>query len=360
MERILNSVLWFLGCGVLVCGWSGCDSVSDPGSGHSSADLSLRCGEEIRPTARPWEKGALSETRRGEGPFQIVTTIGMVTDIVRQVAGERAQVTGLMREGVDPHLYQPTRDDVQKLTSADVVFYCGLNLEAQMQSLFTRQAKAGKPFFAVSDGISRGFFHSPPEFEGHYDPHIWGNIEAWSLCVDYIAHALSEYDPEGADTYAANAKQYRSQLAALHEYAQRVIGSIPKEKRVLITAHDAFGYFSCAYEIPVKSAQGISTESEAGVNDVNRLVDLIVARKVQAIFAESSVNAKNMRAIQEGAQQRGQEVTIGGELFSDAMGPAGTYEGTYVGMMDHNVTTIALALGGEAPKQGFRGKLKGE
>lgn len=357
MSRLSRGSIWLLGLGALISSWGGCGPSKSSESSHSSLDLELRCGTETRPKARSSEVFALSETRTGEGPFQIVTTIGMVTDIVRQVAGERATVTGLMQEGVDPHLYQPTRDDVQKLMDADVVIYCGLNLEARMQSLFTRQAKEGKPVFAVSDGISRGFFHSPPEFKGHSDPHIWGNIEAWSLCVGYVARALAEYDPEGKDIYATNAKNYRSQLAELHEYASRVIGSIPKEKRVLITAHDAFGYFSCAYEIPVKSAQGISTESEAGVNDVNQLVELIVARKIQAIFAESSINEKNMLAIQEGASERGQDVTIGGELFSDAMGPVGTYEGTYIGMMDHNATTIAIALGGEAPKRGFQGKL---
>jgi manganese/zinc/iron transport system substrate-binding protein len=264
-----------------------------------------------------------------------------------------------MKEGVDPHLYQPTRDDVDQLMSADVVFYSGLNLEtSRMQQVFTQQAEAGKPVFAVTDGISRGYLHSPPEFEGHYDPHVWGDIAAWSLCVDYIARALSAYDPAGAEQYAQNATAYRAQLSEMEKYAQEAIASIPEEKRVLITAHDAFAYFSCAYQIPVQSAQGISTESEAGVNDVNRLVDLIVARKIQAIFVESSVNQKNMLAIIEGANQRGQNVEIGGELFSDAMGPAGTYEGTYLGMLDHNITTIVHALGGKAPEKGLHGKLK--
>jgi manganese/zinc/iron transport system substrate-binding protein len=176
--------------------------------------------------------------------------------------------------------------------------------------------------------------------------------------VEYIARALSAYDPAGAEQYAQNATAYRAQLSEMEKYAQEAIASIPEEKRVLITAHDAFAYFSCAYQIPVQSAQGISTESEAGVNDVNRLVDLIVARKIQAIFVESSVNQKNMLAIIEGANQRGQNVEIGGELFSDAMGPAGTYEGTYLGMLDHNITTIVHALGGKAPEKGLHGKLK--
>ncbi len=346
--------------GVLGCGRSESTPSVNP---HSSLEVTLRCGSETKPAARdpkeiPIE---LTTTYSGSEPFQIVATIGMVTDIVRQVAGDRANVTGLMGEGVDPHLYQPTRDDVIKLRNADVIFYAGLHLEANdMRSLFTQQAESGKPVFAVTDNISRGYLHSPPEFEGHFDPHIWGDIAAWGLCVEYIARALSAYDPQGEETYTKNAKAYQAELAELAEYAAKSIGSIPEEKRVLITAHDAFSYFSCAYQIPVKSAQGISTESEAGVNDVNGLVDLIVARKIQAIFVESSVNQKNMLAIIEGAKDRGQDVTVGGELYSDAMGPAGTYEGTYIGMMDHNITTITRALGGEAPERGLHGQLTNE
>lgn len=349
--------------GILVVGMLGCGSgdVTPTVNPHSSLELALRCGEEARPTARDPEEIPieLSQTRTGSEPIQIVTTIGMVTDIVREVAGDRAVVTGLMNEGVDPHLYQPTRDDVVKLANADVIFYSGLHLEAsKMQSIFAEQAGAGKPVFAVTDGISRGYLHSPPEFQGHYDPHVWGDIAAWSLCVDHIARALSTYDPDGEERYANNAKAYQEKLTELADYAARSIASIPEEKRVLITAHDAFSYFSCAYQIPVKSAQGISTESEAGVNDVNSLVDLIVARKIQAIFVESSVNQKNMLAIIEGARQRGQDVAVGGELYSDAMGRKGTYEGTYLGMMDHNITTIVHALGGTAPERGLHGQLQ--
>jgi manganese/zinc/iron transport system substrate-binding protein len=358
--RALWSVLGLLGIVVFAC--AGCGGKSSPSSNpHSNLEVTLRCGEETKPSPRPEEEVPieLKATHAGAEPFEIVTTIGMVTDIVRQVAGDRANVTGLMNEGVDPHLYQPTRDDAITLRDADVVFYSGLHLEASaMQSLFRQQAEAGKPVFAVTDILSRGYLHSPPEFEGHYDPHVWGDIAAWSLCVEHIARALSAYDPEGAESYAANAKAYRQKLEKLAEYAAKSIASIPEEKRVLITAHDAFSYFSCAYQIPVKSAQGISTESEAGVNDVNSLVDLIVARKIEAIFVESSVNEKNMLAIIEGAKQRGQEVTVGGELYSDAMGPKGTYEGTYLGMMDHNITTITRALGGEAPERGLHGQLE--
>ena len=341
-----------MGCGA----FDGSSEVGSSDTGRTSTDVELRCGRESTPTAAD-ASFQLKHARTGTAPIQIVTTIGMVTDIVRQVAGEEAEVNGLMSEGVDPHLYNPTRDDVQKVMSAEVIFYSGLNLEARLQDTFSGMAREGKPVFAVTDGLSRGFLHHSPDFEGHPDPHVWGDVAAWSLCVDYVAKALSAYDPAHADTYVENARAYRSQLNQLNDYVTQVIGSIPEEQRILVTAHDAFGYFSCAYQIPVKSAQGITTESEAGVNDVNRLVDLLVARKLPAIFVESSVNQKNMLAVVEGAGQRGQTVAIGGELYSDAMGTSGTYEGTYIGMLDHNATTIARALGGNAP--GF-GKMKAE
>lgn len=294
---------------------------------------------------------------QGKGPFQIVTTCGMVTDIVRQVAGDQAEVTGLMGEGVDPHLYKPTRNDVKRLTSADVVFYSGLMLEGRMADTFNRIARTGKPVYAVTEQLDQAYLREPPEFEGHWDPHVWMDVAAWSQCVEMVANGLSEYDPSHAADYRRRAAEYRQQLAELDDYTRRVIGSIPKQQRVLITAHDAFGYFARAYDIEVHSVQGISTESEAGVDDVNKLVDFLVERKIGAVFVESSVNPKSVQAVIEGAAAQGHTVRVGGELYSDAMGPTGAYAGTYIGMIDHNATLIARALGGEAPAGGFQGKL---
>jgi manganese/zinc/iron transport system substrate-binding protein len=184
------------------------------------------------------------------------------------------------------------------------------------------------------------------------------DVAAWMKCVDAVAAALAEYDPPHADDYRANADGYRARLRDLHDYVGGVIGSIPPAQRVLITAHDAFNYFGRSYGIEVRGIQGISTESEAGLDDINKLVDFIVQRKIPAVFVESSVSDKNVRALVEGAQQRGHPLRIGGSLFSDAMGASGTYEGTYIGMLDHNATTIARALGGEAPAGGMQGRLR--
>jgi manganese/zinc/iron transport system substrate-binding protein len=300
--------------------------------------------------------GRCSAAAPAKRPFTIVTTVAMVTDIVREVAGDKAQVVGLIGPGVDPHLYKATRDDVAKLMSADVIFYSGLMLEGKMTDSLIKVSR-GKPVCAVTERIDEKFLLEPEGMAGHFDPHVWMDVSAWSQCVDAVATALGEYDSANAESYRANAAAYRKQLEALHEYGKQVIATIPERGRVLITSHDAFNYFGRAYGLNVMGVQGISTESEAGLQDLNRLVDDIVRHDVKAVFVESSVSPKSIQSLIEGAASRGKAVTIGGELFSDAMGAAGTYEGTYIGMLDHNITLVTRALGGEAPERGLQGKL---
>ena len=300
---------------------------------------------------------AVAAPKKLPANYTIVTTCGMVTDIVREVAGDKAKVNGLMGEGVDPHLYKPTRDDVAKLLNADVVFYSGLMLEGRMSDTFLKVARKGASVFAVTELLDEKFLLEPEEFHGHTDPHVWMDISGWMEAVKVVARSLAEVDPEHSAFYEQNAKRYNAQLSKLDDYAKKSLSSIPKERRVLITAHDAFNYFGRAYGIEVRGIQGISTESEAGVADINTLVSYLVERKIPAIFVESSVSDKNIRALVEGSKSRGHAVRIGGELFSDAMGKPGTYEGTYLGMIDHNVTLITRSLGGEAPERGFQGRL---
>lgn len=292
-------------------------------------------------------------------PQTIVTTTAMITDIVRAVVGERATVTGLIGEGVDPHLYQPTTSDITTLREADVIFYNGLLLEGKMTDTFVRLARS-KPVYAVTELLDPETLITPDGNEGHADPHVWMDVQLWGKSVEVVANVLIELDPEHAATYTANRDAYLAEFEALDKYVRDRIASIPADQRVLITAHDAFNYFGRAYELEVIGIQGISTESEAGVDDINRLVDLLVTRKVPAVFVETSVADKSVRALIEGAANRGHTVTIGGTLFSDAMGTPGTYRGTYLGMVDHNATTIARALGGEAPSTGRTGKLTAE
>ncbi|MBS0201970.1 MAG: zinc ABC transporter substrate-binding protein [Planctomycetes bacterium] len=289
--------------------------------------------------------------------IKIVTTTGMVTDIVRQVVGSHAEVTGLIEAGGDPHIFKPKVSHVKQLSEADVVFYSGLMLEGRMGETFTQLQRSGKPVFAVTESLDKEYLQSPPDFAGHYDPHVWMDVKAWSKCVEHVAESMSKVDEAHAAEYRVNADAYQKELAILHEYVKTSIRSIPESQRVLVTAHDAFEYFSRAYDIEVKSVQGVTTESEAGVQDVNRLVDFLVERKLPAIFVESSVNQKNIEAVIEGAKSRGVTVNIGGQLFSDAMGVEGSYEGTYIGMIDHNATLITKALGGEVKDKGMNGKL---
>ena len=288
---------------------------------------------------------------------QIVATVGMLADIVAAVAGDRADVRSLMGPGVDPHLHKPTRRDVRALASADVIFYVGLTLEGRMADALERLRLSGRNVVAVGEVIPHDQLRYPDEFEGHPDPHVWMDVRLWSRCVDRVAIALAEFDPAGAKTYQKNATGYRARLDELDDYVRRVIATIPDQQRQLVTAHDAFGYFSRAYEIPVRSVQGITTESEAGLADISGLVEFLVAKRVPAIFIETSLSPRNLRAVLEGAKARGSEITIGGELFSDAMGHQGTYEGTYIGMIDHNATVIVRALGGDAPPRGMAGRL---
>jgi manganese/zinc/iron transport system substrate-binding protein len=287
----------------------------------------------------------------------IVTTTAMVGDIVANVAGDRAAVNTLMGPTIDPHLYRPTQDAVRALLAADAIFYNGLNLEGKMSDTFVQVARSGKPVFAVTEKIDESFLLSPEEFAGHFDPHVWMDPKGWIEATRVVMSAMRDIDSGHAESHQKRGEAFIARLAALDAYARAAIATIPPARRILITAHDAFNYFGRAYGLEVRGIQGISTDSEAGLREIEALVDLLVARGIPAVFTETSVSDKNIQALIEGAGQRGQRVAIGGRLFSDAMGAPGTYEGTYLGMIDHNVTMIVRALGGEAPPRGMSGLL---
>ena len=294
---------------------------------------------------------------RRRAPLNVVTTTGMVADLVRTVGGDRVKVSQLMGEGVDPHLYKATRSDMGAMLGADVVFYNGLLLEGKLSDALVRIATSGKPVFAVTELIDEGALLQPDGNEGHFDPHVWMDPRAWTKAVDVVRDKLAQRDPEGAAMFQANAANLQRDIEALDAYAERVLQSVPADRRVLVTAHDAFNYFGRRYGFEVLGIQGVSTESEAGLKQIENLVNLLVTRKIPAVFVESTIPERSVRALIAGAKAKGHAVIIGGELFSDAMGKPGTYEGTYVGMIDHNVTTIARALGADAPPKGFRGQL---
>jgi manganese/zinc/iron transport system substrate-binding protein len=253
-------------------------------------------------------------------------------------------VQGLMGAGVDPHLYKARESDVNKLENADVVFYNGLHLEAQMVNILEQMDRLGTRAVEVTETIDRSLLFTPPQFAGNYDPHVWFDVEMWMKTVEVIRDTLSEMDPGSAGIFQANAETTLADLRDLDAYVSEQIQRIPPERRVLVTAHDAFSYFGAAYGMEVIGLQGISTESEASTADVQALARLIAERRIPAVFVESSVPRRNVEAVQAAVRAEGFEVTIGGSLFSDAMGDTGTLEGTYVGMVRHNVDTIVAAL----------------
>ncbi len=307
-------------------------------------------------TARMSKDNAGQEKSGKQARIQVIATVGMVADLVKKVGQDRIEVTQIMGPGVDPHLYKATRDDVQAIMGGDLVFYSGLMLEGKMIDTLVKLGR-GKKVVAITEGLDESLLLEPEEFQGHYDPHIWMDVSAWGKCLTVIANTLSEHDPKNASEYQTAAEAFEAELMKLHQYGVECVATIPKESSVLITSHDAFNYFGRAYGLEVMGVQGISTESEAGLQRINEFVDLIVDRKVRAVFVESSVPRKNIDSLIDGAKSRGHEVIVGGELFSDAMGSPGTYEGTYLGMLDHNITTVTHALGGTAPENGFAGKL---
>lgn len=288
--------------------------------------------------------------------LSIAATTGMVADTVARVAGDRVKVHALMGPAVDPHLFRPTRTDIAKLAGADVIFYNGLYLEAQMEALLTDLA-ARKPVIAIAERVPKHLLLANADYPDKFDPHVWMDPKLWTHAVEAVRDALIAADEAGREQYTTNAARMIGELNRLAEYASASLASVPEGQRVLVTAHDAFNYFGRAYNFQVLGIQGISTESEAGLKQIEDMVATLVERNIRAIFVETSVSDRNVKALIEGAGVRGHSVIIGGELYSDAMGAAGTYEGTYIGMIDHNATVITRALGGDAPVRGLNGQL---
>lgn len=300
--------------------------------------------------------GILSPGQAKASSVDVVATTAMIADAVSEVGGDRVQVITLMGPGVDPHAYRQTRSDIVNMSRADLVLWNGLYLEAQLEDLLNKLSER-QSVVALGDRVSKDLLLAHDDYQNRFDPHLWMDPEKWRFVVEGVRDALIAVDSWGEDTYRANAERYLKDLADVSAYATSRLATVPSESRVLLTAHDAFNYFGDAYGFEVMGIQGISTESEAGLKRIQDLVDMIVERNISAVFVESSVSDRNIRALIEGAAAKGHTVTIGGELFSDAMGQPGTYEGTYIGMIDHNTTIITRALGGATEPRGMNGRL---
>ena len=268
----------------------------------------------------------------------------MITDLVKNIGGKKINVQGLMGSGVDPHLFKASEGDVSKLANADIIFYGGLHLEGKLVEVFEKMSRQNIKTIAVSDALDKTTLIASELFPGNYDPHIWFNIDYWIQITQYVADQLSKTDPENKLFYETNAKNYIKKLEVLKKEITATIQTLPKEKRILVTAHDAFSYFGKAYDFEVVGLQGLSTATEAGVQDVQKLATFIIDKKVKAIFVESSVPKRTIEALQAAVTSKGHDVSIGGTLYSDALGNSGSMEGTYIGMFQYNVNTIVNAL----------------
>jgi len=280
-----------------------------------------------------------------DGRLRVVATIGMISDLAVRVGGEHVVVEGLMGPGVDPHLYKASAGDVRRLARADLVLYNGLHLEAAMGEVLEEMGRR-KHTVAVTDGIPRSALTAPPEFNGNYDPHVWFDVRLWRYAAEAVIEALVEADSAHAAEYRARGAELLREMEALDAWVRERALEVPAERRVLITAHDAFGYFGRAYGFEVKGLQGISTAAEAGTGDVQRLAEEIARRRIPAVFVETSIPARTIEAVKAAVRARGFDVRIGGALYSDALGDAGTPAGNYPGMVRHNVGTIVGGLNG--------------
>ncbi|TYS55714.1 manganese transporter [Sutcliffiella horikoshii] len=275
--------------------------------------------------------------------IQVTTTIAQIADIVENIGGDKVEVESLMGPGIDPHLYQASQGDLSKLNDADIIFYNGLRLEGRMGEILNKMTEE-KPTIAVAESVPTEMLLVAEGEADKMDPHVWFDISLWLYAVEEVKDSLIEQDEENADYYEENAAAYIEELEELDAYAKEQIATIPQESRVLVTAHDAFKYFGEAYDMEVTGLQGLSTDAEFGLNDVRSIVDLLVERNIKAVFVESSISEDSINAVVQGAESRGHTVEIGGELYSDAMGAAGTETGTYLGMFRHNIETIVNSL----------------
>lgn len=281
-----------------------------------------------------------------QAQLKIVTTTGMIADLTKNIGGQHVEVTALMGSGVDPHLYKATQGDLRRLSRADIILYNGLHLEGKMQEIFEKMARK-KPVFAVSSLIPQSQLRQLGNF---YDPHIWFDLSLWQQAGQRVLQILQQQDPKNRQAYADNARVYLDEMQQLHQWIKSQIQSIPKTQRILITAHDAFGYFGRAYGMQVAGLQGISTVSEFGLQDIKQLKDIIVKNQIKAVFVESSVSPRFIQSLVAGVKAEGHDLSIGGELYSDAMGQTNTPTGHYFGMVKHNVNTIVNALKNSTPQ----------
>lgn len=287
---------------------------------------------------------AACENEPDDDRLAVVATTNIVGDLVRTIGGDEIALTVLMGPGVDPHLYRASEGDAARMSQADIVFYNGLHLEGRMTELFEQMGGRGVRTVALAETLPDSLLQASADYPGNRDPHVWLDASLWMRAADVVAEALADANPAHADRYAERTAAYREELQQTHRYVLERAQEVPEERRVLITSHDAFGYFGAAYGFDVRGLQGISTAAEAGTRDVQQMAEFIVTREIPVLFAESSVPRRGMEAVRRAAQDQGFPATFGGTLYGDALGDRDTSVGTYTGMMRHNIDTIVDGL----------------
>lgn len=274
----------------------------------------------------------------------VVATTNVVGDLVRTIGGDDISLATLMGPGIDPHLYRASEGDAQRMSRADIVFYNGHHLEGRMTDLFEQMGRRGVRTEALAEVIPDGLLISSPDYPGHRDPHVWLDVSLWRIAAEHVRDVLAEMNPDNAAAFDARTAALLEDMAELDAYVRERASQVPDEQRVLLTSHDAFKYFGKAYAFDVRGLQGISTATEAGTADVQRMADFVVERRIPVLFAESSVPERGIEAVRRAAQSKGFNASFGGTLYGDALGDRGTPEGTYTGMMRHNIDTIVEGL----------------
>lgn len=286
--------------------------------------------------------GCGGEKTIDNGKLKVVTTTTIIADVVKQLSGDLVEVGALMGPGVDPHLYKASAGDVKRMTNADMVVYNGLHLEGRMGEVF--ENIKDKIIFAANENLDESLLLDFATNPGYFDPHVWFDVQMWKGATERMAQGLKELDPDNAAKYDENLSRYLNELDELDQYVRDRTNELDEDQRILVTAHDAFQYFGNQYGFDVRGLQGISTDAEAGTSDVRNLADFIVEKQIKAIFVESSVPRKNIEALQEAVKAKGFDVEIGGELYSDSTGGAGTDAESYIGTVKENIDTIVDAL----------------
>lgn len=287
---------------------------------------------------------AAENTKKENNKIKLVATTTMLSDLAKNIGGEKVEVTGLMGTGIDPHLYQASAGDVSSLQKADVVLYNGIHLEGKMSDIFATLEEQNKTVITVEDALQESDLIRSEDSETNFDPHIWFDVSLWKKAAVHLVDELSVYAPDSKEVFAENLKNYLEELNGLEEFIQEKLISLPKEKRILVTAHDAFSYFGRAYDFEVKGLQGISTETEAGTQDISVMAGFIAENQIKAVFVESSVSPKTIEALQAAVKSKGFETAIGGSLYSDSLGDKESGADTYIETFKANVETIVSAL----------------